>query len=85
MLRKLLMVSYLFIYRRLMSTEKYVVRFAMAFVRASSGLLLSVAQTRTGAGQVISSGLFPAITSSELFRIDPDLGIGMCLGFLVVD
>ncbi|KAI5811026.1 nucleoporin Nup186/Nup192/Nup205 [Peziza echinospora] len=50
---------------------------AMAFFKTSTGFLLRVAQTRVGAGHVINAGFFQAVKQSELFNIDPDLGIGI--------
>lgn len=40
-------------------------------------LLLSIAQTRVGAVNVMNSGLFQAIVASGLFSVDPDIGVGM--------
>lgn len=40
-------------------------------------LLLSIAQTRVGAVNVMNSGLFQAVIASGLFSVDPDIGLGM--------
>lgn len=42
---------------------------------AAVALLLSIAQTRHGATQVVNSGLFQAIQASGLFSADPDVGL----------
>ncbi|KAA8910012.1 nucleoporin Nup186/Nup192/Nup205 [Sphaerosporella brunnea] len=47
----------------------------MKAFEAATGFLLRVAQTRSGAGQVINAGLFQALRDCQLFKADPDLGI----------
>jgi len=49
----------------------------LAYYTASLSLLLRIAQSRTGAAQVMNAGLFGAIRESGLFAADPDIGLGM--------
>ena len=44
--------------------------------KAATGFLQRVSQTRYGAGQVLSAGLFQALRECQLFSVDPDLGFG---------
>ncbi|KAL8900187.1 MAG: hypothetical protein Q9207_005813 [Kuettlingeria erythrocarpa] len=48
----------------------------LAYYESKLALLLTMSQTRPGAGQVINAGLFQSIRDSGLFSVDPDLGIG---------
>jgi nuclear pore complex protein Nup205 len=49
----------------------------MKAFKAVTGFLLRVSQTRPGAGHVLNAGLFHALRESQLFSVDPDLGVGM--------
>ena len=49
----------------------------LSYCHAKLALLLSISQTRFGAAAVLNSGLFYSIQASNLFTIDPDLGVGM--------
>lgn len=44
--------------------------------KATLGFLLQVAQTRSGANQLIQCGVFSVLQSCEFLNIDPDVGIG---------
>ena len=48
---------------------------SLVFFEWKFSLLLTISQSRIGAGLLINAGLFPAIRSSSLFSVDPDLGI----------
>ncbi|KAL9000305.1 MAG: hypothetical protein Q9169_001022 [Polycauliona sp. 2 TL-2023] len=47
----------------------------ISYYKSKLALLLTLAQTRLGATQVINAGLFQTIRDSGLFSVDPDLGI----------
>jgi nuclear pore complex protein Nup205 len=44
--------------------------------KATLGFLLQVAQTRSGANQLIQCGFFKVLNSCQFLNIDPDVGIG---------
>ena len=52
------------------------VTLALSYHDASLSLLLRLAQTRPGAGHVLSAGFFQAIRESGVFSVDPDIGFG---------
>ncbi|KAL8703540.1 MAG: hypothetical protein Q9201_003297, partial [Fulgogasparrea decipioides] len=47
----------------------------LAYYDSKLALLLTISQTRPGATQVVSAGLFQTIRDSGLLSVDPDLGI----------
>lgn len=49
----------------------------LAYYDAKLSLLLRISQSKLGAAQVMSAGLFQAVRASGLFALDPDLGLGM--------
>lgn len=49
----------------------------LLFYDARFSLLLRISTTRLGATQLLGSGFFQAVRDSQLFSVDPDLGIGM--------
>lgn len=48
----------------------------LAYYDAMLSLLLRISQSKLGAAQVMNAGLFQAVRASELFAIDPDIGLG---------
>ena len=48
----------------------------LANYESKFSLLLTVSQTRLGAGIILNSSLYPAIRRSGLFSVDLDLGLG---------
>ncbi|KAL8857537.1 MAG: hypothetical protein Q9178_005865 [Gyalolechia marmorata] len=49
----------------------------LSYYNSKLSLLLTLSQTRPGATQVINAGLFQTIRYSDLFSVDPDLGISI--------
>jgi nuclear pore complex protein Nup205 len=49
----------------------------LSYYDASLSLLLRICQTRLGAAYVLNAGLFQSIRESNLFSVDPDIGLGM--------
>lgn len=47
----------------------------MIAFKAATGFLIRISQSRSGAAQVINSGLFQALRECRLFSLDPDLGL----------
>ncbi|CAN9265100.1 unnamed protein product [Alternaria alternata] len=47
----------------------------LSYYDASLALLLRVCQSRLGAAHVLNAGLFPAIRDSQIFSVDPDIGL----------
>ncbi|KAF1996759.1 hypothetical protein P154DRAFT_472086 [Amniculicola lignicola CBS 123094] len=47
----------------------------LSYYDASLALLLRISQTRLGAAYVLNAGLFPAIRESNIFDVDPDIGL----------
>ncbi|KAF1922872.1 uncharacterized protein M421DRAFT_426491 [Didymella exigua CBS 183.55] len=47
----------------------------LSYYEASLALLLRIAQSRLGAAYVLNAGLFPAIRDSQIFAVDPDIGL----------
>jgi nuclear pore complex protein Nup205 len=47
----------------------------LSYYDASLALLLRVAQSRLGAAYVLNAGLFPAVRDSQIFAVDPDIGL----------
>ncbi|KAG8530379.1 uncharacterized protein KY384_004881 [Bacidia gigantensis] len=47
----------------------------LLFYEAKFSLILTLAQSKTGAPRVLDAGLFHAIRASSLFSVDPDIGI----------
>jgi len=47
----------------------------LTYYDASLALLLGICQTRLGAAYVLNAGLFPSIRDSQIFDVDPDLGL----------
>ncbi|SLM38825.1 Nucleoporin Nup186/Nup192/Nup205 [Lasallia pustulata] len=47
----------------------------LAYYDAMLSLLLRISQSKLGAAQVMNAGLFQAVRASELFAIDPDIGL----------
>ncbi|PVH73843.1 hypothetical protein DL98DRAFT_430549 [Cadophora sp. DSE1049] len=47
----------------------------LSYCHAKLALLLSISQTRFGAAAVLNAGLFYSVQASNLFTIDPDLGV----------
>ncbi|KAH9871484.1 hypothetical protein IAQ61_005663 [Plenodomus lingam] len=47
----------------------------LSYYDASLALLLRVSQSRLGAAYVLNAGLFPAIRDSNIFAVDPDIGL----------
>ena len=48
----------------------------LSYYEIKLSLLLTISQTRPGAIHVANAGLFQAVRASDLFSVDPDLGIG---------
>lgn len=46
------------------------------YYEAQLSLLQQLSQTKAGASQVLDAGLFQAVKESQLFAVDPDVGIG---------
>ena len=46
-----------------------------SYYDASLALLLRTCQSRLGAAYVLNAGLFPAIRDSQIFAVDPDIGL----------
>ncbi|KAL8949940.1 MAG: hypothetical protein Q9222_003989 [Ikaeria aurantiellina] len=49
----------------------------LTYYESKLTLLLTLSQTRHGATQVISAGLFQMVRESRLFSVDPDIGISI--------
>ncbi|KAI4289642.1 MAG: hypothetical protein L6R35_001084 [Caloplaca aegaea] len=49
----------------------------LAYYESKLALLLTLSQTRHGAGQVLNAGLFQTVRDSGLFSVDPDIGISI--------
>jgi nuclear pore complex protein Nup205 len=49
----------------------------VAYHNACLALLLRISQSRAGAILVFNAGIFPAVEESEIFMVDPDVGLGM--------
>lgn len=47
----------------------------LSYYDASLALLLRISQSRLGAAYVLNAGLFPAIRDSQIFAVDPDIGL----------
>jgi nuclear pore complex protein Nup205 len=47
----------------------------LSYYDASLALLLRTCQSRLGAAYVLNAGLFPAIRDSQIFAVDPDIGL----------
>ncbi|KAF1352932.1 hypothetical protein EJ07DRAFT_135148 [Lizonia empirigonia] len=47
----------------------------LSYYDASLALLLRICQSRLGAAYVLNAGLFPAIRDSQIFAVDPDIGL----------
>ena len=47
----------------------------LSYYDASLALLLRICQSRLGAAYVLNAGLFPSIRDSQIFSIDPDIGL----------
>ncbi|KAI9837296.1 MAG: hypothetical protein M1819_000370 [Sarea resinae] len=47
----------------------------LSYYKAKLSLLLRISQTRVGAAAVINAGLFQSVRESQLFSVDPDLGL----------
>jgi nuclear pore complex protein Nup205 len=47
----------------------------MSYYDASLALLLRICQSRLGAAYVLNAGLFPSIRDSQIFAVDPDIGL----------
>ena len=48
----------------------------MSYYESKLSLLLTISQSRTGAVHVMNAGFFPAVRTSGLFSVDPDIGVG---------
>lgn len=48
----------------------------LQYYKAGFSLLLRTAQTRVGAAHIMNAGLFQAVSSSQMFGLDPDIGLG---------
>jgi nuclear pore complex protein Nup205 len=47
----------------------------LAYYDASLALLLRICQSRLGAAYVLNAGLFAAVRDSQIFAVDPDIGL----------
>lgn len=47
----------------------------LSYYDASLALLLRISQSRLGAAYVLNAGLFPAVRDSQIFAVDPDIGL----------
>jgi nuclear pore complex protein Nup205 len=47
----------------------------LSYYDASLALLLRIAQSRLGAAYVLNAGLFSAVRDSQIFSVDPDIGL----------
>ncbi len=47
----------------------------LSYYDTSLALLLRICQSRLGAAYVLNAGLFPSIRDSQIFSIDPDIGL----------
>lgn len=47
----------------------------LSYYDASLALLLRICQSRLGAAYVLNAGLFPATRDSQIFAVDPDIGL----------
>ncbi|EUC47266.1 hypothetical protein COCMIDRAFT_90533 [Bipolaris oryzae ATCC 44560] len=47
----------------------------LSYYDASLALLLRICQSRLGAAHVLNAGLFPAVRDSQIFSVDPDIGL----------
>jgi nuclear pore complex protein Nup205 len=47
----------------------------LSYYDASLALLLRICQSRLGAAYVLNAGLFPSIRDSQIFAVDPDIGL----------
>ncbi|KAI9827753.1 MAG: hypothetical protein M1832_004242 [Thelocarpon impressellum] len=59
----------------LRETEAQDVPLLLSYYEAKLSLLLRVSRTRLGAMHVLNAGLFQSVRDSQLFAIDPDLGL----------
>ncbi|KAI5843714.1 nucleoporin Nup186/Nup192/Nup205 [Tricharina praecox] len=57
------------------STRTEDIKGIMIAFKAATGFLIRISQSRSGAAQVINSGLFQALRECRLFSLDPDLGL----------
>ncbi|KAF2273141.1 uncharacterized protein EI97DRAFT_190643 [Westerdykella ornata] len=53
----------------------------LTYYDCSLSLLLRICQTRLGASYVLNAGLFHSIRESNLFSVDPDIGLGISSSF----
>ncbi|KAL8930643.1 MAG: hypothetical protein Q9208_000514 [Pyrenodesmia sp. 3 TL-2023] len=61
----------------LRETDAQDIPLLLAYYQSKLALLLTMSQTRHGAGQVINAGLFQTVRDSGLFSVDPDMGIAI--------
>jgi nuclear pore complex protein Nup205 len=47
----------------------------LSYHDANLALLLRISQSRLGAAYVLNAGLFPAVRDSQIFAVDPDIGL----------
>ncbi|KAI9736137.1 MAG: hypothetical protein M1834_001021 [Cirrosporium novae-zelandiae] len=71
----LLVESLKHISEELRDTDVADVPFLFSSNNARLSLLLNISRTRAGANHVYNAGIFQAIQASQLFTVDPDLGV----------